>query len=243
LSKDPASSLPSFAYLACVALGTLSLVAAAQAGTEPFSFSGQAAKEERDAHAAAAARAATIERLTSVPCPARLKNQKIMLLIAERTETHWATAQDRYRPLFQVIDAKLHALGLKTLTPEQIKADVAQAELDAYFKNDPDAALAASRRAGAGYILRGSITNRTAVNSVVPVNEVAINVDLTLSSADGRTVSQADAHADAYSSPDTLETALALVRDQADLMVARLYNDYCRGGQASDPASPTNSLH
>ena len=104
MSKAPAFPLAALAFLAGLALGTLSLVAVAQALGEPFSFSGQAAKEERDHQAAAAARAATIERLTSVPCDARLKNQKIMLLIAERTETRWATAQERYGPLFQVID-------------------------------------------------------------------------------------------------------------------------------------------
>ena len=37
------------------------------------------------------------------------------------------------------------ALGLRTYTPEEIRSQIAQAEIDAYFRNDPDAALSASR--------------------------------------------------------------------------------------------------
>ena len=65
--------------------------------------------------------------------------------------------QDNYGPHFQVINQRLRSLGLKTYTPEEIKKQIAQAEIDAYFKGNPDAALSASRRLGASFMLRGLI--------------------------------------------------------------------------------------
>jgi hypothetical protein len=126
------------------------------------------------------------------------------------------TNQDRYGQLFRVVDARLRGLGLKTYTQQQIKASIAQAELDAYFKNDPDAALAASRKLGANYILRGSITSQAGVNPIVQVNEVSVNIDLTLSSVNGRMLSTVDAHSESYSGSDTLHTALAMMQERAD---------------------------
>jgi hypothetical protein len=191
-----------------------------------FSFSASADHDQSDA----AKHADAIQHLVSVPCQRKLKNQKILVLIGEHTPDQWLTSQERYESLFHVIDSRLNALGLRTYTQQQIKADIAQAEVDAYFKNDPDAALAASKRLGADYILRGSITSRTGVNAVVGLNEVTVNIDLTLSAVGGRNLSDVSGHADAYSGVDTLRTALALIREQADPLVAQLYNDYCRKG-------------
>ena len=192
-----------------------------------FSFSAEADKAKED-QAEAANRAETMRRLVSAPCQQRVKNRKIVLLIAERSGDQWLASQDRYGPLFRIIESRLRALGLKTYTQQQIKADIAQAEVEAYFKNDPDAALAASKQLGANYILRGSITSRSGVNAVVQVNEVSVNIDLTLSAVDGSVLSDVSSHTDSYSGSDTLGTALALVREQADPLVAQLYNDYCR---------------
>jgi hypothetical protein len=198
------------------------------AAADTFSFSSAAAKAQDKEEAANQAQA--VRQLVSVPCQQRLKNRRILLLIAERTGDAWQASQDRYGPLLRVIESRLKALGLKTYTQQQIKADVAQAEVEAYFKNDPDAALAASKRLGANYILRGSITSQVGINPVVQVNEVAVKVDLTLSAVDGRVLSDVSSHSDSYSGSDTLGTALALVREQADPLVAQLYNDYCRDG-------------
>jgi hypothetical protein len=202
------------------------------AAADTFSFSSEAAKAQAKDQADAANQAQMVRRLVSVPCQQRLKNRKILLLIGERTGDAWLASQDRYAPMLRVIESRLKALGLKTYTQQQIKADIAQAEVDAYFRNDPDAALAASKRLGASYILRGSITSQAGVNPVVQVNEVAVNVDLTLSGVDGRVLSDVSSHSDSYSGSDTLGTALALVREQADPLVAQLYNDYCRDGSS-----------
>jgi hypothetical protein len=203
---------------------------AAPSAADQFSFSGEAAKEQQKEDADAAARAQSIQALVSVPCRQRLKDRRIVLLVAQQSPHQWMAAQDRFGQFIRVLDARLKGLGLKTYSAQEIKASIAQAEIDAYFKNDPDAALSASKRLGASYILKGSITNRTGVNPVVGVNEVDVDIDLTLSSTEGRVLSDVSAHSGSYSGSDTLATALDLVRQQADTLVAQLYNDYCRQG-------------
>jgi hypothetical protein len=226
------------ALLTCMlGLGAMGLdccgTAGAQSAPDNFRFSTEAEKARAADQAADLARAQEIEKLVSVPCRRRLKNRRILQLVAERSADRWQTTQDRYGPFFQLIDSRLRALGLNTFTQEQIREKIAQAEVDAYFNNDPDAALAASKQLAADYVMRGIISSRAGVNPVVQVREVAVNVELTLSGADGRVLSQVDAHADAYSGNDTLGTALALLREQADHLVAQLYNDYCRKAAGS----------
>jgi hypothetical protein len=195
---------------------------------EPFHFSTRVEQEQAAEQAAEAQRADSILQLVSVPCRDRLKNRKILQLMAEHREGRWLTEQDRYGRLTSIIDTRMRALGLGTYTQEQITSAVAQAEVNAYFNNDPDGALAASKRLAADYILRGDLTMTTGVNQVVGVREVAVDLQLTLSSASGQQLSAVDAHSESFSSVDTLGTASALLKRQADQLVAQLYNDYCR---------------
>ena len=206
----------------------LLLTGAVAAATDPFSFSAAERQEREKERAAEAERARAVRELVSVPCRDRLKDRKILLLAAERSSGHWMTQQERYARLLDILDARLRALGLKTYSQQQIKASIAQAEMEAYFNNDPDAALAASKRLAAAYVLRGEIATTSGVNSVVGVNEVAVDVELTLTSAAGDELSRVESHSDSYSGHDTLATATDLLRQQADRMVAQLYNDYCR---------------
>jgi hypothetical protein len=71
-----------------------------------------------------------------------------MVIIASAPPTD-ATTQSSYGPHFNAINKRLRALGLNTYTQEEIRAQIAQAETDAYFRNDPDAALNASKKLGA----------------------------------------------------------------------------------------------
>lgn len=189
-----------------------------------FKFS----EEEEKSKGEDQARAQRIGQLVSAPCKKQLKNRKIMLVIAERTSSGYNTVQSRYGPHFQAINQRLRALGLKTYTQEEIRARIAQAEIEAHFRNDPDAAIAASKKLGANFILRGLITTQTGINPVLKINEVAVHMGFTLVSAGGRTISSVAAKADSYSGTDTLGMALTLVNEEADEVVARLYNDYCR---------------
>ena len=189
-----------------------------------FKFSEEEEKARQDDQA----RAQRIGQLVSTPCRQQLKNQKIMVVIAERTSNGFNTTQSRYGPHFQAINHRLRALGLKTYTQEEIRARIAQAEIEAHFRNDPDAAINAAKKLGANFILRGLITTQTGINPVLKINEVAVHMGFTLVSAGGKTISNVTARDESYSGTDTLGMALTLVNEQADEVVAQLYNDYCR---------------
>ena len=150
------------------------------------------------------------------------------VLIGESQDGMLQTNQSRYSSHFDALNARLQGLGLKTITQSQIKAQVAQAEIDAYFKNDPDKALSASKRLAAQYILRGLITTEAGYNTIVRVNLVSIRMQFTLTDASGRILSQANAENASYSGVDTTGMALTLVNEKADEVVAQLYSDYCR---------------
>jgi hypothetical protein len=214
---------------AILALCALLACGAPALATEPFSFSKDAERDRAEADAQASA----IAGLVSVRCQQSLKDRKILLLIAERTETDLYASQERFGPHIHAIESRLRALGLRPYTQEQIQAAIAQAEIDAYFRNDPDAALAASRRLAASFLLRGEILTRASVNPVLGINEVAVNFDLTLTDArTGRLLSAVGTRSESFSGTDTLGTALALVGREADALVARIYNDFCQNAGA-----------
>lgn len=198
-----------------------------------FKFSqddGGAAKAKEEARQQALA-----ERL-STPCREQLKDQKIMLIIGEQQSGGGIQAnQENYGPHFQVINQRLRALGLKTYTPEEIKKQIAQAEIDAYFRGNPDAALSASRRLGANFVLRGLITAQTSVNPVIKVNEVVVNLGFTLTESSGRMLSDATAQGGTFAGSDIRSAAARLINEQADEVVARLYSDYCSKAAVAAP--------
>ena len=193
-----------------------------------FSFKESEDREAEERRRAAEERSAEIERLLAVPCDERLKNKKIALIIGERVETQGIVYEPgKYGPLFQEISRRLRDLGLRTYTWEQIQAQIAAEEVKAFLNNDVDAAATAARRLGAGYFLRGMIRSKVRMNPVVRTEEVFVTMAFTLVDASGRTLSSVTAGGDSYSGPDPMETALRIVRSEADLAVARLYHDFC----------------
>jgi hypothetical protein len=193
-----------------------------------FKFSNEDAADK----AQEAEQQARVQALLSTPCKSKIKNQKIMVLIGENHDGAVQANQSSYSGHFNALNTRLQGLGLKTVTQAQIKAQVAQAEVDAYFKNDPDAALSASKRLAAQYVLRGLITSQAAYNTMVRVNQVAIRMQFTLTDANGRVLSQTSAENASYSGVDTTGMALTLVNEKADEVVAQLYSDYCRAAGA-----------
>ena len=190
-----------------------------------FSFSqpDDADKQEQ------AARDARIADALSAPCRADLKNKKIMVVIGERQSNGYVEArQQNYGEHYQAINKRLQALGLRTYTPEEIRRQIAQAEIDAYFRNDPDAALSASRRLGASFVLRGLISSQAKPNPMMAVNQVSVNMGFTLTASNGRVISDTEARSSSYAGSDVHQMALTLVNEKADEVVAMLYADYCR---------------
>jgi hypothetical protein len=215
--------MPQLAFIAILLLSALPPASPVRAQGFKFSQPDTAAQQEE------AARQDRIAAELSTPCRADLKGRKIMLIIGEVQSNGYISAQQQnYGPHFQAINARLRSLGLTTYTPEEIRKQIAQAEIDAYFRNDPDAALAAAKRLGASFILRGLITSQAAMNAVIPVNQVTINMGFTLAAANGRIVSNVGATASSYAGTDVARMVLTLVEEQADEVVAKLYGDYCR---------------
>jgi hypothetical protein len=191
----------------------------------------------------------------SIPCKNSLKKKKIAVVIGERHSGSGAAAritivgsgtrktgkrqtvtasredgdggQANAGMLFNEINQRLRKVGLKTYSQKEIAAQIAQAEMEAFLNNDMDAAASAAARLKANFVLRGVIDSRSKINPLLGVNEVFLSMSFTLVDAAGRTISNVTAEADAYSGQDTLAVALELVREQADMVVARLYHDYC----------------
>jgi hypothetical protein len=190
---------------------------------DPVDEAEKAEKEARDAR--------VYEQL-STPCRAKLKDKKIMVMIGERQSNGVIYAQQQnYGPHFDAINRRLRYIGLRTFTPEEIRRQIAQAEIDAYFRNDPDAALSASKRLGASFILRGLISSQASRNAMIPVNQVFIDMDFTLTGTDGRVISDAQANTGSYAGANVSRMALTLVNEKADEVVAKLYSDYCRNAR------------
>ena len=193
-----------------------------------FSFSEHEAREKTAAATEASSRADEIARLKATSCARRLKDRRIATIIGEVHDNQRArTMAGDDGPLFEEINLRMRRLGMQTIRPETIRAQVAQAEIQAFLNNDPDAAVQAAGRLQADFFLRGLIQARTRVNPVVKINEVFVTITLTLVDRKGKPISHVSATGDSFAGQDTLAAALALVQEQADLLVARLYSDYC----------------
>lgn len=198
--------------------------ASSAAQTPGFRFS----SEDQTEKAQQAEQQAKVEALLSTPCRGKIKNQKIVVLVGESRNGSVQASQGAFSAHFDAINSRLRNLGLKTYTQAQIRQQVAQAEIDAYFKNDPDAALGAAKRLAAQYTLKGLIHSQASRNQIVNVNQVNVSMAFTLTGANGKVISQASAENASYAGQDTAGMALTLINERADELVARLYSDYCQ---------------
>jgi hypothetical protein len=218
-------------------LAVLCCLLAPLAFGQGFKFSDPDPQQEAD-RASQAAREDRINYELSTPCRADIKGKKIMVIIGERQSNGFVSAEQRnYGPHFQAINARLRYLGLATYTPEEIRAQIKQAEIDAYFKNDPDGMLNAAKRLGASFILRGLITAESVPNPIIRVNQVTVGMGFTLTGSNGRIISDVGAESASYAGANIAQMAATLVNEQADEVVARLYGDYCRAAGFPKPAA------
>jgi len=194
------------------------------AAAQGFKFS----NEDKAQGEAKAERQRRIDVQLSTPCRDRIRNRKIMVLIGEEVNGVVQARQAAFSPHFDAINARLQKLGLRTYTQEEIRRQVAQAEIDAYFKNNPDAALSAAKRLAANYTLKGLISARAMRNPMIPVNQVAVSMQFVLTGSNGRPVAQADAQSQSFSGADVQGMALTLINEQAEEVVAKLYSEYCQ---------------
>lgn len=212
-----------------VLCGTALCATSAYAGA--FSFSEEAAKDA----AAEEERKAATHAVFALPagCLDELRRRKIMILMGERSGEGITASQARYSPHFNSINRRLLKQGIRTYSQQEIKAQIAQAEVDAYFRNDPDAALAASKKMGAQLILRGTITSRSTINPVVRIPEVYVSIAFSLMKPDGTLLSDASASGESYSGSDTLGMAGTLIEEKADGVVNSLLGGYCSNASSA----------
>ncbi|MEP6825305.1 MAG: hypothetical protein ABI919_10865 [Ramlibacter sp.] len=212
-----------------ILLASCCFVAVAQA--QGFSFSGEEAKERNAEAAENNQRDAYVQYELATPCRKAIRNQKILVLVGENTHGTVSAKQGAFGEHVDAINKRLQSLGLRTFSPAQIRQQVAQAEIDAYFRNDPDAALSAARKMAAQYTLRGVIASRAERNPMINVNQVSVRMDFTLTDASGKPVATANATNQSYAGSDTSGMALTLIDERADEVVAKLYGDYCRNSR------------
>lgn len=204
----------------------LLLASAAVCAQGGFSFS---APQDADERAAQSQREARIADWLSTPCRDDLRRKKIVVIVGESRSDGYVSARlENYGPHYRAINDRLKALGLTTYTPDEIRRQVAQAEIDAVFRNDPDAALSAARRLGASFTLRGLISSQSVPNPMMRVNQVSVAMGFTLTGSNGRLIAAADAKSASYAGADVAGMAATLVDEQADEVVAKLYGEYCR---------------
>lgn len=210
-------------------------LAGGEVSAQGFKFS----QPDTEAKALEDAKRDRIANDLSTPCRADLKGKKIMVVIGEvQSGGRIAAQQQNYGPHFQAINTRLRALGLTTYTQEEIRSRIAQAEIDAYFRNDPDAALSAAKRLGASFVLRGLIASEAARNPLMAVNQVSVSMGFTLTGSNGRIISDVNANSSSYSGVDVARMALTLVNEQAEEVVAKLYADYCRNAALNSASAP-----
>lgn len=188
-----------------------------------FSFSEEAGKDA----AARQSKQASISSMLSEPCRKSIKGQTIALMIAEKQQGLQNVNSSNQGVLFEALYSRLRAIGLNTIPQQSITSRIARAEAEAILNNDPDAAMAASKKLGAGFILRGVISARSGANKMVRANDVAVDIMLTLSDGSGRTISSVRASGQSWAGSDVTGAALSVLDDQADELVARLYSDFC----------------
>ena len=208
--------------LACCAIAS-----AALGQQEGFRFSNPSPDAQAES-AAKEQKRAQVDAQLSTPCRDRIKNRRIVVLVGEERNGAVVAPQGQFGRHVEAINGRLQGLGLKTYSAEQIRKQVAQEEVDAYFKNDPDRALSASKRLAAQYVLKGVIATQAFRNTAVNVNQVNVALDFTLTDAAGRPVSTARATNASYAGADVPGMALTLIEERADEVVAQLYADYCR---------------
>jgi hypothetical protein len=201
------------------------------ATSHAFSFAEEA---ERDARAEEQQKA-TAGTALALPaaCLDDLRRKKIMIVMGERSGEGVSADQARFSPHFNSINKRLLKQGIRTYTQHEIRAQIAQAEVDAYFRNDPDAALAASRKVGAQLVMRGTMAARSTINPVARIPEVQVSIAFALLTPGGKLLSDASASAESYSGGDTLGMAGILIEEQADAVVNNLLSGYCAAGTAA----------
>jgi len=176
---------------------------------------GAAAKEEKARRAAADGARKGVSQQLAPACKEALKDRRIVILLGERSSRGVDANQGSYGAHFASIAQRLRNLGLRPYSQEEIAAQITQAEIDAYLRDEADAALDTGRKIDADFVLRGVISSRSTRNPALRVPEISVDMGFTLAASDGRPLAALAARAESYTGNDPLGMALTLVNEQA----------------------------
>lgn len=208
-----------------------------------FSFSEYEAEEARQENANPGM------RLDSLHCPQSLKQKKIATMIGEehkdeRTGRYriyfyrdtfdgvsHGTTRAAYGNIIDNLNNGFHQLGLRTYTAEQINEQIAAEEQEAFLNNDLDAALSASSRLSADYMVKGKISTTAGTNKVVKVDELFVTINLSLVDGSGRQLAMATVSDATYTDTNVTATVHRLIEKHAEHIVATLFSKICHGEQ------------
>lgn len=194
-----------------------------------FSFSEHEKQEQQTTQYQQQAKQDRIAELLATPCARRLKNSTVaFVLLQEHQQGFMIRHGSQDRSIYAVINGQLSRLGLRTLSPQQITARIAAAETEAFLANDMDAAASAAQRLQARFFIKGQIITKHSLNQVLGIDELSLSLLLSLSNAEGRTISHIQVSDTVFSDSNVTAALLKLVEEQGEDAVARLYRDFCQ---------------
>ncbi len=166
--------------------------------------------------------------LLSVSCP-HLKGQKVALVIAESVADGFNIGKiPNYGSMYRVMNASLRRSGFRTYRQEQIDQAIAQEEQELIANFRDGEALLVAKRLGAPLSLKGIIYTRTHHNDMANLTEVYVTMSFSLTDNQGRTVADVSTTRDSFSGADVYSVALDLVREESNMIAAKLYQQYCQ---------------
>jgi hypothetical protein len=196
-----------------------------------FSFADYEAQERAEEQAQRQAAQHRLQRELETPCPAWVKDSRIMVSVTETDNGRQRLVRgEKYNRLFERINAGLRSEGFRTLTPQEIQDQIGREQQRAYLENDLDAALNAANALGADYVLTANIATVSRPNPIINVNDVFVTMSFALQDKTGRGISYTEAKADSFAGGDVLGVAEDLVRARSSAVVGRIYADLCRHG-------------
>lgn len=191
--------------------------------------------------------------MDQLKCPDSFKSKKIATMIGEshrddrpgyyRVFAYWNVAEepnwDRrfgtrksvYGSLVDNLNASFKTIGLQTYSAEDINAQIAREEQEAFLNNDMDAALSAAERLSADFLLKGNISTLVQTNKVVKVEEVFVTITLSLTDNNGRQLSSAQLSETTFSDADVPATIQRLIAEQASSITNKLFSKTCNGAK------------
>lgn len=196
--------------------------------TFSFSFSEHEKQEQQAEQYQQQAEQDRIAELLATPCGRRLKNSTVaFVLLQEHQQGFMIRHGSEDQAIYDVINGQLSRLGLHTLSPQQITARIAAAETEAFLANDMDAAASAAQRLQARFFIKGQIITKHSLNKVLGIDELSLTLLLSLSNAQGRTISNIQVSDTVFADSNVTAGLLKLVEEQGEKAVARLYRDFC----------------